>query len=165
MIKHPDFDCNSLSDIGSGPVRTSAFSFENAYISMRLGLPSTLIIRSNTLSVFTENASIWKRCTRIDCHSFPDLKSACRGIITTKHGGRAWYEIYYASGKRNCLFAVKFCFIQHHDDFIPKINSCSKITRFIWAVPGSNSSGFVDLLFSPVFINSEQVDNFLPCRQ
>ena len=26
-----------------GPVRTNAFSFENAYISMRLGLPSTLI--------------------------------------------------------------------------------------------------------------------------
>ena len=40
-----------------GPVHTSAFSFENAYISMRFGLPSTLI-RSNTLSVFTENASI-----------------------------------------------------------------------------------------------------------
>ncbi len=29
------------------------------------------------------------------------------------------------------MFAVKFCFIQHHDDFIPKTNSCSKITRFI----------------------------------
>ncbi len=43
--------------VGLGPVHTSAFSFENAYISMRLGLPSTLI-RSNTLSVFTENASI-----------------------------------------------------------------------------------------------------------
>ncbi len=35
-----------------GPVHTSAFSFENAYISMRFGLPSTLI-RSNTFSVFT----------------------------------------------------------------------------------------------------------------
>ncbi len=56
---------------------------------------------------------------RIDCHSFPDLKAVCRGIITTKHGGRACYGISYASGKRNCLFAVKFCFIQHHDDFIP----------------------------------------------
>ena len=44
---------NSLLD----PVHTSTFSFENAYILMRLGLPSTLI-RSNTLSVFTENASI-----------------------------------------------------------------------------------------------------------
>ena len=45
----------TMNDLG--PVHTSAFSFENAYISMRFGLPSTLI-RSNTLSVFTENASI-----------------------------------------------------------------------------------------------------------
>ena len=83
---------------------------------------------------------------RIDCHSFPDLKSACRGIITTKHGGGACYGISYASGKRNCLFAVKFCFIQHHDDFMPKTNSCSKsskITRFIW-VQFEQEIGFVD---------------------
>ena len=40
-----------------GPVYTNASSFENAYISMRFGLPSI----PNTLSVFIENASIWKR--------------------------------------------------------------------------------------------------------
>ena len=41
----------TIDDV-SGSVHTSAFSFENAYISMRFGLPSTLT------RVFTENASI-----------------------------------------------------------------------------------------------------------
>ncbi len=35
-----------------------------------------------------------------------------------------------------CLQLNFALLIQHHDDFIPKINSCSKITRFIWAIPG-----------------------------
>ncbi len=138
------------------PVHTSAFSFENAYISMCLGLPSTLI-RSNTLSVFTENTSIWKRCwkwiqmkthtyrisvdtrKRILLKTMTSLASTATLFRLSRNNivaERAWYGISYASGKRNYLFAVKFCFIQHHDDFIPKTNNCSKITDFIWAVPG-----------------------------
>ena len=59
------------------------------------------------------------------------LKSASRGIIPT---GRI--KNFSCFWQLNCLFLVKLCFIQHHDDFLPKTNSCSKITRSIWPIPG-----------------------------
>ena len=46
-----------FSRIAAGPVHTHTFSFESAYISMRIGLS----VHTNTPSVFIENALIWKR--------------------------------------------------------------------------------------------------------
>ena len=40
---HSSFDTFSIVHTIKGLVHTNAFSFENAYISMRFGLPSTLI--------------------------------------------------------------------------------------------------------------------------
>lgn len=46
-----------FSRIAADPVHTLTFSFESAYISMRIGLS----VHTNTPSVFIENALIWKR--------------------------------------------------------------------------------------------------------
>ena len=54
-----------------GPVHTKAFSFENAYISMRLGFTvHTNKLSVFNLSVFIENASMWKRWIKTKTHTY-----------------------------------------------------------------------------------------------
>ena len=77
-------DINSFSLIISGPFHTNAFSFVNAYISMRLGLPFTLkhwAFSSKTLLKVdqNENACIlcWSGRSKTHQNENGDRKGAC----------------------------------------------------------------------------------------
>ena len=65
--------CNKINEWNLGPVHTSAFLFETAYISMLLGLLSTLrrwafSAKPRQCENALESASKWK-CIRIRCES------------------------------------------------------------------------------------------------